>query len=158
MILILLNWWSLLWGVYTIKEVDKLHLRFETLLGIKRSTPNLAVYWELGRFPFSLLAKQRALKIWIKVMKNPLSPQYQLYNEQCNINNAKPWAKHVHSIIDHIGLRDVRINFNEYMSYFNLFKVRVCYQFVQEWQTSINNICLNWIITWNIRFEFEPYR
>ena len=76
-------------------------------------------------------------------MKNPLSPQYQLYNEQCNINNAKPWAKRVYSTIDHLGFRDVRINSNEYMSYFNLFKVRVCDQFVQEWQTSINNICLN---------------
>ena len=49
-------------GVYNIKEVDKLHLRFcKTLLSVKRYTPNLAVYGELGRYAFSLLAKQRAL-------------------------------------------------------------------------------------------------
>ena len=92
-------------GVYNIKEVDKLHLRFcKTLLSVKRSTPNLAVYGELGRFPFSLLDKQRALKFWIKVMKNHLSLQYKLYNEQCKINNATSLAKRVHSIIDHTGL------------------------------------------------------
>ena len=58
----------------------------KTLLGVKRSIPNLAVYGELGRFLFSLLAKQRALKFWIKVMKNPLSPQYQLYRTEQNRN------------------------------------------------------------------------
>ena len=73
------------------------------------------MYGELGRFPFSLLAKQGALKFWIKVMKNPLSTQYQLYNEQCNMNNAKSWAKRVHSIIDHLGFRDARNNLNENM-------------------------------------------
>ena len=87
------------------KEVDKLHLRFcKPLLGVIRSTPNLAVYGELGRFPFSLLDKHRALKFWIKVMKNHLSLQYKLYNEQCKINNAKSLAKRVHSIKNHIGL------------------------------------------------------
>ena len=102
-------------------------------------TTNLAVYGELGCFPFSLLAKQRALKFWIKVMNNPLSPQYQLYNEQCNMNNANSWAKRVHSIKDNFDFRNAKINFNENMSYFNLFKARLCDQFVQEWQASINN-------------------
>ena len=106
---------AVVWGVYNIKEVDKLHLRFVlTLLGVKRSTPSF-VYGAFDRFLFSLLTKQRALKFWIKVMKNPLSPQYQLYREQCNMNNAKSWAKRVHSIIDHLGFRDARINLNENM-------------------------------------------
>jgi len=54
------------YGVYNIREVDKLQLIFwKTLLSVKK-------YGELGRFPFSLLAKQRALKLWMKIMKNPL--------------------------------------------------------------------------------------
>ena len=147
------------WGLYNIKEVDKLHLRFcKTLLGVKRSTPYVAVYGELGRFPFSLLAKQRALKFWIKIIKNLLSPQYQLYNEQCNMNNTKFLAIRVHSIIDHLGFRDVRIQFNENMSYFNLFKARLSDQFVQEWQASINSMSkLNYYVKYKKTFEFEPY-
>ena len=73
-------------------------------------------------------------------MKNPLSPQYQLYNEQCNMNNPNSWAKRVHSIKDNFDFRNAKINFNENMSYFNLFKARLCDQFVQEWQASINNM------------------
>ena len=48
------------------------------------------------------------------------------------MNNAKSWAKHIHSIIDHLGFRDARINFNENMSYFNRFKARLCDQFVKR--------------------------
>ena len=51
------------WGVYNIKEVDKLHLRFcKYILGVKKQTPNAAVYGELGRFPLSILCKERAIK------------------------------------------------------------------------------------------------
>ena len=136
------------------KEVDKLHLRLcKPLLGVKRSTLNLAVYGELGHFPFSLLAKQRTLTFWIKVMNNPLSPQYQLYNEQCNMNNAKSWAKHVHLIIDQLGFRAAKINYNEHKSYFNLFKAQVCDPFVQECQASINSMSkLNYYVKYKKHF------
>ena len=78
--------------------------------------------------------------------------------EQCNMNNAKSWAKRVHSIIDHLCFRDARINFNGNMSYVNLFKVRVCDQFVQEWQASINSMSkLNYYVKYKKIFEFEPY-
>ena len=44
------------------------------------------------------------------------------------------------------------------MPYFNLFKARLCDQFVQEWQVPINGMSkLNYYVKYTKTFEFEPY-
>ena len=57
-----------------------------------------------------------------------------------------------------LGYFTLRVDINENMSYFNLFKARVCDQFVQEWQASINSMSkLNYYVKYKKTFEFEPY-
>ena len=44
------------------------------------------------------------------------------------------------------------------ISYFNLFKARLCDQFVQEWPASINSMSkLNYYVKYKKTFKFEPY-
>lgn len=70
MVVPILLYGSEVWGVYNFKEVDKLHIRFlKYILGVKQQTPNAAVYGELGRFPLSILCKERSVKFWLKVKK-----------------------------------------------------------------------------------------
>ena len=48
--------------------IDKIHIKFcKILLGVRQQTPNSAVYGELGRFPFSVISKERAVKFWLKI-------------------------------------------------------------------------------------------
>ena len=43
--------------------IDKVHVKFlKILLGVRQQTPNYAVYGELGRFPLSVICKERAIK------------------------------------------------------------------------------------------------
>ena len=66
---------SEVWGVYNLNSIDKLHLRFcKHILGVKRQTPNNAVLGELGRFPLSVLCRERSLKFWCKIMSKTDSP------------------------------------------------------------------------------------
>ena len=52
---------SEVWGIYNTNDVDKLHLKFcKLLLGVRPKTSNAAVFGELGRFPLSIICKQRA--------------------------------------------------------------------------------------------------
>ena len=75
---------SEVWGVYNMKEVDKLNYKFcKIILGVRPQTSNAAVYGELGRFPLYVVARQRAVKYWIKVLENPDSLMYNVYNKQC---------------------------------------------------------------------------
>ena len=53
---------SEVWGVYNLREVDKLHLKVcKLILGVRPQTSNTAVLGEFGIFPLSMLCKQRTL-------------------------------------------------------------------------------------------------
>ena len=61
---------SEVWGIYNFKEIDTLHFKFcKKVLGVKLQTSNMAVLGELGRFPLSVLCKERALKYRLKIKK-----------------------------------------------------------------------------------------
>ena len=91
---------SEVWGLYSTSEVDKLHMKFcKHILGVRPQTSNAAVLGELGRFPLSVLCKQRALNYYCKIMKNQHSVMYRVYLEQCNMFNRnvslKIWSTSV---------------------------------------------------------------
>jgi len=46
---------SEVWGIFNIKEIDKLHSKFcKYVLGVRQATSSVAVLGELGRFPLSV--------------------------------------------------------------------------------------------------------
>ena len=101
------------WGVYNYKEIDKLHLRFcKYILDVRQSTPSNAIYGELGRLPLSTIAKERALKFWIKIKNDVDSLGYKMYIDSCNNIRGPSWAKRANSIIDHLGFTDIRTAFD----------------------------------------------
>ena len=107
-------------------------------------------------FSINLLVQINNISIHIMVQR--INNFSTIRTEQCNMINAKSWAKRVYSIIDHLCFRDARINFNVNMSSFNLFKARLCDQLVQVWQSSINSMSkLNYYVKYKKTFQFEPY-
>ena len=97
---------SEVWGIYNFKEIDKLHFKFcKHILGVRPQTSNAAVLGELGRFPLSVICKERALRFWIKIMKNPRSLIHSIFSEQLSIrtNDNKTWAASVKTVVDNFG-------------------------------------------------------
>ena len=59
---------SEIWGIYNYKDIDNLHCKFlKIILGVKQSTPNVAVLGETGRYPLSVLCKERSIIYWLKL-------------------------------------------------------------------------------------------
>ena len=70
LLLLLFLYGSEMWGVYNVQEVYKLNYIFcKVIPGVGPQTSNAAV--ELGRFPLYMVARQRAVRYWIKVLENP---------------------------------------------------------------------------------------
>ena len=104
---------SEVWGVYNFKGIDKLHLRFcKYILGVKKQTPNNAVLGELGRFPLSVLCRERSLKFWCKIMSKTDSPIYFMYKDLCDNVRGNCWTSRIKTITDHLGYSQLRYNFN----------------------------------------------
>ena len=132
---------SEIWGVYNIKDVDKLHVRFlKNLLGVKQQTPNYAVLGEFGRFPLSILCKERAIRFWLKIMKNRNSPICNIYSDLCNTGSSGCWANRINTLIDHLDFNNIRHNFNYEINYFQSLKNKLRDIFVQEWKGTIQSM------------------
>ena len=142
MIAPILLYGSEIWGIYTCKNVDKLQIRFyKYVLGVKKQTPNLAVYAELGNFPLSVLCKERALKFWNKIVANQQSPIYSVYIDQCINGNSKCWTKRIHTTINELGFsHTLQSCFDSNPKYHLLFKQRIRDQFLQNWHDQIGNM------------------
>ena len=66
----ILNYGSQTWGFTKSKELERIHLKFcKTILGVKQSTCNAAVYGELGRYPVFINRHIMIIKYWIKLLQ-----------------------------------------------------------------------------------------
>ncbi len=70
------------WGHTKSKEMERIHLKFcKTILGVKRSTSNVGVYGELGRYPLYISRYTRILKYWFKLIKTDNCILKVVYND-----------------------------------------------------------------------------
>ena len=78
MVLPILLYCAEVWGIYNIKDIEKIHIKFcKRILGLKSQTPNMAVLGELGRYPLLVMCKERVLKYFFKIMKDKESIMYK---------------------------------------------------------------------------------
>ena len=106
MVVPILLYCSEVWGIYNFTDVDKIHIRIcKNIFGVKQQTPNACIYGELGRYPLPLIAKERSIKLWTKIMKNDSSSIHNIYFDLCNHYDLPSWATRIHSVIDHLGYR-----------------------------------------------------
>ena len=138
MVVPILLYCSEVWGIYNFTDVDKIHIRFcKNILGVKQQTPNACIYGELGRYPLSVIAKERSIKFWTKIMKSDSSPIQNIYFDLCNHYNLRSWATRIHSVIDHLGYTTVLQDYNVNINYFPMLKQRLRDQYLQDWSTNI---------------------
>ena len=160
---------SEIWGIYNIDEVDKLHFKFcKTILGVRSQTSNAAVLGELGRFPLSIICKQRALSYWVKIKQNPESLMHTVYNEQCNLyndfirdnnnNNKTLWCAFVKEQLEHLGHGLLFNNLTNNFNYLNDIDQRLKDQFIKNWHDTIfNQPKLEYYRMFKTEFAYEKY-
>jgi len=111
----------------------KIHIHFcKNILGVKQQTPNACIYGELGRYPLSVIAKERSIKFCTNIMKSDSSPIQNIYFDLCNHYNLRSWATRIHSVIDHLGYTTILQDYNVNINYFPMLKQRLRDQYIQN--------------------------
>ena len=155
----ILTYGSEIWGIYEFKEVEKIHMKFcKYILGVKKQTPNCAIYGELGRYPLSIICLERSLKYWIKILNNPHSPMFRLYMEQTMRNNKKLWGNCIGTKLEQLGYGYLLEYFDPSINVLSLMKRRIRDQYIQEWEMNVNNASkLEYYRRFKKNFEYEKY-
>lgn len=135
------------WGIYDIKNIDRIHIKFcKAILGVKQQTPNSAVYGELGRFPLSVICKERAFKFWIHILKQKnmnshVFHVYQyMYNQIIRNPQSKSWASLIKSELDNLGLSNLWNCQVDTIPNYQIIKQRIRDQYLQKWSTSLSSM------------------
>ena len=110
------------------------------LLKVKQQTSNAAVYGELGRVPMAIMRQIRIIKFWSKILNNPESLQYKLYNQR-DVHGfyINPWSKAVKKLLDDTGFSYLWENQTISNSDIKLVEKRLYDQYLQKWYEDISN-------------------
>ena len=89
--------------------VEKVHTDFlKTLLGVKKFTSNVMLYFELGRVPLKCERNYRLLKFWLKLLKSENCIILACYKELVsNCNTSYNFASYVKDLLYDLGLNYV---------------------------------------------------
>ncbi len=115
MITPILTYGSDIWGYGNLRLIEKVQLNFcKYILKLKRSTPNVMVYGELGRFPIEIAMKVKIIKFWGSLISNEnklSSKMYHiLYSKHVNMISDSQWLTSIQNILENCGLGYFWIN------------------------------------------------
>ena len=86
----------------------------EYVLSVKKSTPHVMLYGELGRYPISINIKKRKVGFWYNLInkENKLSSiLYRFIFNHANVHNFEyKWLANVKSIFETSGLNTIWLN------------------------------------------------
>ena len=155
---------SEVWGYGDLNMIEKIHTDFmKHILNVKRSTPHVMLYGDLGRFPLSITVKKRMISFWYKLTENGFNLSSILYkvflNDSIRNNNVYGWLQHVKTILDECGLSYVWYNqtfAGSSSALANLVENSLKAQYLQTWSSNVNESakCYNYII-YKTEHKFE---
>ena len=116
------------------------------VLKLKKSTPNVMVYGETGRFPIQIIVKKRMINYWRRLVTGKEEKlSYILYklckNEMITYNRSTKWINNLNSILRDCGVGDLS-TVDEYNANYISRSVETTLkdQFIQLWHhTRIEN-------------------
>jgi len=134
------------WGYENISVLEKVHLKFcKYMLGLNRSTPNIMVYGETGRFPLYLEISKRMVKYWCKLASGHETMSQKmyktLYGMHMLLGSTNKWLAFVKSTIEGCGMAEnwMRPQNNNINCFPDLLHSRLKDQFIQQWYTDVWN-------------------
>ncbi len=142
----ILTFGSEVWGFENLKTVERVQLAFcKYILRLNKSTPNVMVYGELGRYPIEIDIKVKMIKLWGKLVMNIGSTlsgmTYEMLYTHMRNGITSKWLSCIKSILENCGMAGIWMNQQfpsvEYIGE----AVKQCLkdQFIQGWRSEILN-------------------
>ncbi len=144
------------WGFRNLTLVERLHLKFcKMLLKVKKSTPTVMVYGELGRLPISVHVKSRLLNFWFNLASDTDSKKLSsiLYRLMLKMSATLllecKWLLFVERSLNELGLSNIWLDqgsIGNYVWFKSCIKQRLFDQGQQNWYASLfdSSKCLNY--------------
>ena len=131
---------------YDIKNINRIHIKFcKSILGLRQQTPNSAVYGELGRYPLSVICKERELNFLIRILKlkdtdSLVFRVYQYMFNQMDTPQTKSWALAIKTELNSLGLSNLWTRQFEIVPQFSVIKQRIRDQDIQQRNASLSSM------------------
>lgn len=143
----ILNYASEVWGFYTAKSIETVHMQFcKRMLGVKQSTQNDFIYGELGRIDYQARRYFIIVKFWLKIVYSDEQKYVKrTYNMMLNDIDLHPnkqnWASTIKHLLSRLGFLEVWNaqgvgNINNFL---HIFRTRVKDIYIQEWHARLEN-------------------
>ena len=154
-----------IWGMENANILENIYLQFcKQLLGVRRQTQNNFIYGELGQFPLKIRRLARVIKYWLKIVKSSdIKYVKVIYNIMLNEIEVFPdrnsWAKSVKNLLENYGFNFVWVNQgveNEEL-FLSIFKQRVKDNFLQSWNSDLENSSRARSYRLFCNFDFQSY-
>ena len=90
--------------------LERIHLQFcKSILGVKQSTSNAAIYAELGRYPLYVFRFVQVIKYFVKIINSDNILLRTVYTHSLSqyYNGRKNWIFYVKKLFDEYGFRDL---------------------------------------------------
>ena len=131
--------------IYKYEHIDKIHIKFcKNILGVRTQSPNYAVYGDLGRYSLSVIAKERSIKFWLKILAYNNSLTFNLFQTQIDdldalaqpgrFKHKRSWAHGIKSLLDNLGFSQMWHN-----QLIEVIRNRIRDHFTQHWYANICN-------------------
>ena len=133
---------SEVWGYSQADDLEILHRKFcKFVLGVPRSTTNLACYGELARFPLAIRRKVAVIKYWLRISCDWTTPAlvkdaYELAKE-----SSLEWVNFVKKTLDSTGFSQIWSlpSGADYKLFSGELEQRLTDHFIQSWQSDLRN-------------------
>ena len=155
-----------IWGTKNSNIVESFHLKFlKNMLKLKKSTPSLMVYGELGKTPLEIEINTRMLSFWSRILnsnKNKLSHLLYKLIYKLHVNNIyhSEWVLCIKKLLIEIGEpslweKQEVLNTRHFKA---LCKTKLKDLYIQNWFTLLkeSKCCANYR-SFKQSFNFEKY-
>ena len=160
----ILNYSSEVWGFNSAPAIEKVHLQFcKKLLGVKRTTQNDFVYGELGRVNYQTTRLLNIIKYWLKILHSQedkyITKIYHMLKDDCEMHNYVNWCYFLKDVLGQLGFYHVWISqtVGDCKHFLMSVKQRLSDQFVQNWNSRINESSRALFYRNISAFEIQPY-
>ena len=108
---------SEVWGIFRYDHIDKIHINFcKNLLGVRAQTPNFALYGD----SHSVIAKERSVKYWLKLLSNKNSLMFKIFQSQIEgfdanvqpsrFRHKRYWVEGIKCLLNELGFSRFWLN------------------------------------------------
>ena len=137
-----------IWGSANLLVLERLHLKFcKMILKLKRSTPDVMVYGESGRFKIEYYAKKRIINFWSKIAlgdEDKLS--YKMYKvckqkyDSSRGNQTSMWFKNLVCLLRSCGIMYFPVEHDHVKKVVDIVHMSLESNFITNWETQINEM------------------